>query len=527
VSEDLRPGFGTGAAPKNATLVARGLLADSWTVGALARRFDDPGRALGVAAAAILAVTFATALLVPSVRPNFLLRDFNAFYCAGYAIDHGADPYRAEPLGACERRPRPEGFAAGTAGLAMPAPLPPYALAPFAMLARLPYLAAGALWTMLLLAALALAVLAMRRLTDLPWPALVAAYALTGAYAGLSLGQVAPLAAAAIALAALFAARGCDRAAGWAAACAMLEPHIGLPACLALFIFRPGARLPLAAGAAACVATSLALVGPHVALEYARAVLPAHALSEIANEKQLSLTYILHRAGVADVAALRIGETWYLAMVALGIAAAGLLRRRSGALLVALPAAAALFGGPFVHVVQMSAALPAALVAFQFERGPKRTLLGVAIMLLAVPWLQFVSLGSAFAVLAGIALATLAATLLEAPPPAVVAWGLGGFAAVAGLWMLIVTAAPHAEPALLAAYDPHALAEASWTLYVRTVATTNPAAFDLAKLPTWFALGAVLYVAGASALRYLSTGTHFALASSGKGSPAPQRTALR
>ena len=151
------------------------------------------------------------ALRSPAFRPPFLLRDFNAFYCAGAAIDRGADPYRAEPLGTCERRPRPPAFAQGTAGLAVPAPLPPYALAPFALVARLPYLWAGTVWSLATVVAFGLAAAAIRRVSGVSTAAVIAAFALGGAYAALCLGQVAPFATAGISLAALFLTQGRER----------------------------------------------------------------------------------------------------------------------------------------------------------------------------------------------------------------------------------------------------------------------------------------------------------------------------
>src|SRR5580700_3565277 len=89
----------------------------------------------------------------PESRPQSLLRDFNAFYCAGETIVHRADPYRNEPLGTCERSAgRPDFLERAPAYLAVPAPLPGYALAPFVLLALLPYAAAAGAWTFILLA---------------------------------------------------------------------------------------------------------------------------------------------------------------------------------------------------------------------------------------------------------------------------------------------------------------------------------------------------------------------------------------
>ncbi len=454
-----------------------------------------------VVASAIVAVA-ALLLARPETRPSALLRDFNAFYCAGAAIDRGADAYRAEPLGACERTPRPAAFGQGMANLAMPAPLPPYALAPFALLARLPYGPAATLWALILLAAFTLTVGAMQRLTGLPLPAVIAAFALVDGFASIALGQVAPFAIAAVAFAALLTEQGRDRAAAWVTAIAMIEPHVGLPAALALFVWRPQTRLPLALAGAFCIGLSLALTGLANNLEYVRAVLPAHAVSEIVNAKQFSLTYILHRFGLSDASALRAGNLSYLAMLALGIAVAPIVARRSSSsgLIVAFPVAAALFGGPFAHIVQMAAALPAALLLY--ARVPAlRSTLGIAIAMLAVPWVQFSTLGTLFPILAALTTAAIVAYLVDRRPLAVAGAALLSLLFLAAANGLVTQLVPDPARLLAAQYDPRALAEASWGLYVRTVGTWNVAAFDLARLPTWLGIAAVACAGFILALR--------------------------
>src|SRR5271163_3337629 len=65
--------------------------------------------------------------------------DFRGPYCAGTALDAGLDPYRIGPIQDCQRA------ALAVSGLrtselhVLYAPLPPYALAPFALLAKLPF----------------------------------------------------------------------------------------------------------------------------------------------------------------------------------------------------------------------------------------------------------------------------------------------------------------------------------------------------------------------------------------------------
>jgi hypothetical protein len=466
------------------------------------------------------------AVFYPSLRPGGLLRDFNAFYCAGHVLAAGADPYRAEPLGACERIARPAPLLATDPGWVMPAPLPPYALWPFRALAELPYEAAALLWTAFGILAVAVAVVAMRRLTGLPLAPLVAVFALGDGYASLCLGQVAPFAVAAIAVAALLLARNRDELAACAAGVAMLEPHIGLPVCASLFVWRSRTRLPLLAIGALCAGASLAAVGIPTSLEYLRDVLPAHAASEIANEKQFSLTYALHRLAVPDAIALRAGEVWYLAAVVAGISAAGRLAQRycNAAVIAVVPPALAVLGGPFVHVVQIAAALPAALVLYPYAAPRAQRLLGWALVALAIPWVQFANLGLIFVALAALAAAFLARTFIDARPATALT------AAVAAIAFLMVAIAsvhtiPDASAALAAHYDPTALAETSWTLYVRTIGTANAGAFDFAKIPTVAALATLAYVTLAASFRTTEMRPPF-LASGGKGAAASRRIAL-
>jgi hypothetical protein len=450
---------------------------------------DDPAPgAPGSNLLGLLALAAAFCLLLafdPATRPTGVLRDFNAFYCAGSALAQGADPYLAEPLGSCERIAQPAPLGTGRAALAVPAPLPPYVLGLFALLAHLPYPVAALVWCAVLLAALGIAVAAMQRATGLPLAAVLAAFVLGDGYASISLGQLAPIAVAGLALATMFAAERRDAAASFAAAAAMIEPHIGLPGCVALFVWKSGARLPLVLAAVLLLGLSLWLTGPAIALEYARSVVPAHAISELANEKQFSLSYLAHRLGAGDELALRLGTLSYLVALALGCALAGPLaaRLRAPGLIPAFPSALALVGGPFLHIAQIPAALPCALVLSAVVPQLRRSL-AVVIVLLAIPWVQFTTLGSAFGVFAGVVVAVLSRTLGGASALRSAAAGLLAIAYVAILLALVQTPVPNPDALLAASYDPHALAESSWGLYVRTVGQANLLAFDLARVPT-------------------------------------------
>ena len=135
----------------------------------------------------------------------------------------------------------------------------------------------------------------------------------------------------------------------------------------------PKTRLTLAVAFAALAALSLVVLGPGVNLEYFTSVLPAHALSEVTRDTQLSLTAVLTAIHVSPDAAVRAGTLWYAAMLVIGILAAGLLakRTRNAAYLVCVPPAFAVFGGTFIHVTQIAAAIPRrAALGGQRQRAP-------------------------------------------------------------------------------------------------------------------------------------------------------------
>jgi hypothetical protein len=507
-----------GAGGNGVVFAFSSLPADRKNVTATARATDRRTPA----ALAVLAALLLVAAIVPATRPAGLLRDFDAFYCAGQAVEAGADPYRAEPLGACERSAKPAPLLMGSANLAMPAPLPPYALAPFVALARLPYVFAAVTWTLLLALSVAVTVAALRALTGLPVAVLAFGFLLGDGYASLALGQIAPLAIGAIAVAAWLLATGRDELAACAAGIAMLEPHVGLPVCASLFAWRARTRWPLAGIAVALGCLSVAVAGTATLFEYIRDVVPAHALSEIANEKQFSLTYALARSHVPDAIALHAGEVWYAISAAVSIWAAGRIARSGGnAHLATIPAAFAVFGGPFVHISQIAAALPAAFLLY--ARAPERRL-GIAIVALAIPWIQFANLGSIFVPLAALAAGFLALELVD-PRPATAAIAAGSAVLLLEIAIALVGNIPDASGALAAHYDPRALAEASWALYVRTIGTANAAAFDFAKLPTIAALCFIVCATLVDASRRSATTQAQTLAAGGNGAAVSRRIA--
>jgi hypothetical protein len=177
--------------------------------------------------------------------------------------------------------------------------------------------------------------------------------------------------------------RGRPRAAALATAVATIEPHVGLPACLGLFVFMPRARVPLVAFGGAFALLSLATVGPQTSLEYFTTFLPLQAHAEVYAADQYSLTRVLFLAGLSPSTSLLLGTISYAVAIAAGLLAARtfVALGASRAVVVLVPVAAAMFGGTFIHDVEIASALPAAVVL-----APRSLLARLAVSLLAMQW---------------------------------------------------------------------------------------------------------------------------------------------
>ncbi len=436
-------------------------------------------------------------------RTGFLMGDFRAFYCAARVVSHAGDPYRTEPLRSCETSIGSQRFFEKNPGVTIPAPLPGYAIAALVPLSLLPFGFAATLWTLLLLLAWIACVAALARFAGVSWEIALGVFALSLGVISLPFGEVVPVALAFICLSAYCAWRGRRRAAALCAAGAMIEPHLGLPICLALAVWMPQTRVVLALSLGGLAALSLALIGPAANLEYFTSVLPAHALSEVTRDTQYSLTAVLSAFGISQVTAVRAGMLWYVAMLAAGALAGGMLakRTRNHAFLVCVPPAFAVFGGTFIHITQLAAALPAAALVIAYS-ARSRALAVVTLLLLAVPWVWAISpaliLAPAFPV------AYLAWRYFKGNARVALLAGLG--AAVLGFGLMeLAVAAPHTiTPAVLPSIDPH-LAEASWSIFAHRSSTNSIAAW-LLRVPTWaglaLLLGLVLREAGALRLNF-------------------------
>jgi hypothetical protein len=404
------------------------------------------------------------AITVAVTGPANLLGDFRAFYCAGDAVAHGANPYLEQPLHACEQRAQPPRVPAWLRDTTVPAPLPPPALLAFAPFARLPFPIAGALFEALAVAAMCGAVLLFSRTVGVSTTLLNLAFAGVTATQTYLLGQPVPFVLLALAGAALFARREQWIAAAACIAACVAEPAIALPVALATFVLLPRMRLPLLGAGVLLALASAGAVGWATSVAYVRVVIPAHAIAN-AYEWQFSLTSILTSAGMAAGAAVRYGEVMYAVMTIAGVAVAARVWRAGGdrAALVLLPPAFAAFGGVHVHAQQIVVALPAIL--YVYARYPRvRALAATGATFAMIPW-NF-----------------LAASVLTGVTPLLVGWFarltlgarrglvLTGISALISLSLLALVLAgfgPGVTPFVPHAYPPDALAEASWADFSR------------------------------------------------------------
>lgn len=428
--------------------------------------------------------------------------DFRAFYCAGTVAAQGGNPYLAEPLHTCELRKTDGSYRAFARAVTLPAPLPGYDVALFVPFSRLPFAAAKAVWTLVLAAAAAASIAALVRLTGMRAMLVFACFWLSLIFPSLAYGELIPLSVAGTCIAALYAREHRWTYAALGALLSLVEPHLGVPVCLALAVWQPRTRVALGAGIAALAAISLAALGPAQNIEYFARVLPLHALSELGSDAQLSLSVVLHYAGVADAAAIRAGTIWYAAMAlaAVYVSGAAVRRRQDAAYLVAIPAAFALIGGSFVHVTDMPAALPLALLSYR--RIPQfRAPLAAAIVMLSLPWWHLAlvlhqGLSAAVPMTAAVALYIAWELFDRNLLPALLCGALAAFA-LAGMnhWYVQSSDAYHRTARTITPDIDRRYPEASWGwTNARFISTGLPASWAL-RAPSWS--GLLLVGAGA------------------------------
>ncbi len=415
------------------------------------------------------------------------LYDFSDFYCAGAALDRGADPYRYEPLHRCEHAVNVGSAYRGDPHRAVPAPLPPYDFPPFMLAARLSFPIARLIGGLAIGAAV---IAAMWGLALVAAPLDVAALALVlpAGYVLLNAGQVVPFALAALVFCGVALARRRDRLAGICAGLTLIEPHLGLPVCAAIFCWVSRGRLALLGTVLTLAGLAAALVGAAGMAEYVARVLPGQAAAETAYVYQYSLTYLLRTLGLPTGPALILGDLSYAAMLALGVslgrrAAQGLDRRE---LIAYLPGACSVVAGPYVHMVDLSFAIPVTVVLAGTLRGRTRNVAITALCLLAVPWILVWITKKLFLA----ALFVVAALLLRLrADPAVAIGTLSSIAASIYVLELLPPAALVATT--VGSFAANDLAQRAWHAYVAQLGRGSFTWF-LVKVPTWAALIAML-----------------------------------
>jgi hypothetical protein len=418
------------------------------------------------------------------------LYDFSDFYCAGAALDAGADPYRYEPLHRCEHAVNFSAAYRNDPRRVVPAPLPPYDFPPFIFAARLGFSNARILAACAIAAAV-IGSIAGLALVAVPLDLAALALALPAGYLLLNAGQVVPFALLALVFCGAALARGREPLAGMLGALTLIEPHLGLPVCGAMLLWVQRSRLSLVATLLVLAGVAVLMVGVAGVAEYVGRVLPAQAAAETGYVYQYSLTYLLRMLGSPPPAALVAGDVSYAVMLALGIwLGRGAAQRLGRAELVAfLPAACSVIGGPYVHMVDLAFAIPAALVLAISLQGRAKNAAIVALCLLAVPWIAVWIVKKLF-------LATLfivAAILLRTRAGTSVA--IGTFVAIAASIYFLELVPPAPLVAITAgSFSPGDLAQHAWGAYVAQLG--NPSAsWLLVKVPTWLGLAAMLAAA--------------------------------
>jgi hypothetical protein len=445
--------------------------------------------------ATLAAALFMVWQLYVSSKAGALFGDFRAFYCGGAAVAHGVDPYAGSSLYACERGPMPFGLYHAITGIAVPAPLPGYALLAFVPFGVLPYPIACVLWLFVLLAACVLCAKALALLLDMPfdsalWP-LVAGFAVIV----IPVGELGSIEIAAVLWMAVALRRHAWTWAAVAGAFAMILPHVGLPAVLCVFLFVAEMRMRIIVLTLVLALLDVLAGGVGTALAYVQTVIPAHANSEIGSTMQYGLTWVLHGLGASDRLAIRGGEVSYGIMVVLGVLASWrmLLRTRDPAYCALLAPAFAVFGGTFVHLAQIAVAIPSALLFYKRSGSAIRYAFAASAMLLAIPWLPVLGQPLFIAVFAAVC-ALIAASTFEWNT----SWALRAALSCVLLTAVIIIAGYHFGAAMPAAthlsISQQGLAQSAWAEYIRTQRASTGAIWWIAKAPTW--LGLALLIAG-------------------------------
>jgi hypothetical protein len=332
----------------------------------------------------------------PGNVSGWVMDDFKAFYCAGAAVRSHESPYATGSIGKCEAAPAAYPLFVARAGFVLPAPLPGYAMLPFAILTAVSFDAASILWLIVLSASSVAAFWLMSRLELGDVWKITLAFAFPLVAISFTVGEIVPIALLGIVLAARAARCEPERRSqillAIGIALSFVEPQVGIAVAVACALLGP--RFTATSAVVVCVlgAVSFAAIGLAANIAYVREVVPAHILSELPAYFQYSLSWVLNQWGVPAQSAILAGRLQWIAMLGLTAwFARSALARTNHDLAVLAAAAFAVTGGPFLHLDHTALALPAAL--WLVTRSPSRPLLHVAALVaLALPLLHLLLL---------------------------------------------------------------------------------------------------------------------------------------
>jgi hypothetical protein len=437
-------------------------------------------------AALCLAIVLGLWQYIEQSRTTVML-DFRSFYCGADVAARGFDPYLQEPLYACESHHDGSWLIAEGRNIALPAPLPPYALAFFVPFTSMAFPTASAVWTIVLALSLILTTIGLRRLTSFDtWALAALVFSVDGVFS-LTLGQVAPLALAGFVWAGVSIEDRNYVAAAVALALAALEPHVIVAAIVSLLVWERRSRLPLVILGVVLFALSYRFGGLGRMIEYVYNVLPAHAVAGLNYPAQLALTPLLYHSGINAKLAVEISSLQSLTFAVIGILTA---RRVAAAysreaLLLFWPSGLMLLGGTFLHPQQVAFILPLATVIAASRRYGSWAA-AAALVILSIPWLvaisqpQLLGVGmlSIFLVSRICVRLPLSASLIISF--AVIAITMAGFYFLGAKPLLASSALP-----AWVHVNPSALAEASWKIAMQAYNSYNNPGMLVARVLTW------------------------------------------
>jgi len=455
-----------------------------------------PARFAGAVAATM--VLIAVALWNDRIIEGNRLVDVVAFACGGSVLGQGLDPYHVHPLTECEASARAFGLAWPPGALTLPAPLPTYALVPFALAARIaPFAVIAWAWVGLNLAAVAVAAgLLRRRLPALPPLTLGALLVVATLPVGILYGQFTGVVLLALVACGELLARGAPRRAAAVLTVALLQPHVGLAPLVALFVLVPRTRLTIVGCLVGLGAISL-WPHPAFAFEYLGSVLGAHARANLPDFSQYSVPSILALARVPASIALAAGTLVFVVAIGAAVAAARAIARQTGRP-EAIPWIAAAIGtlaAPHLHLQQLACALPGIALAFEASGGGVAALAALAAF--AIPWARFaLSVAGAFGAGAA-ALAIVHPFSRRAAAYAATAATTLTFA----LMVLFVRTARMSTPPAVSTVAGNPLAEVPWSQTMLRMDGALHAAAIVVRTPTWLAMLACLVLIASVAIR--------------------------